>query len=124
MIQRLVFDGWQPHPLNEFLYAHRHVRSKALHTDAEVIWGEVKRQGITPARGKRRVSLVIRFNPATHSGEVDPDALFKSLLDGLRKAKVLREDNRHWLELGGVTFEAAPCRGLVVVIEDVEEASG
>ena len=116
MIQRLVLDGWQPTSLNRLLRMDKHSRQKALNCDAWVIGCEAKVQGLTKATGRRRVSLVIRH--AKGKAVVDPDALYKSLLDGLRKCGLLKDDNRHWLELGPVTYEAAPKRGLVVVLEE------
>lgn len=120
MIQTLTIDGWQPKPLNVLMRQQRHVRNRALKSDAQVIGAEARSQRITRASGRRSVSLVIRYCQRTGAGDVDPDALWKSLLDGMCAAGLLKGDCRRWLDLGPVEHEAAERPGIVVVIRDLE----
>ena len=115
--QRIVFDGWQPCLLNVLLRLHPHARNRRLKTDAQVIGLAVRLQGIRGACGPRKVSLVVRS--AKGRTPPDPDALWKGLLDGLVHSGALMDDDWKHLVLGSVTYERAPRKGLVVVLEDV-----
>lgn len=117
MTQTLSLDGWLPVNLNTLMRMHRHARSKALHADAQVIGAEAHSQGLVKAAGRRRVGMLIRY--ARGKTPVDPDAYFKSVLDALRKCGLLLEDNRHAVELGSVSYEEAPRKGLVITLEDL-----
>jgi hypothetical protein len=122
-VQRLVIDNWWPTLVNVLLRADKYTRCRLLHEDAELIAAEALNQRLTRTTRRkgdsvrRRVSLLIRYR----KGETapDPDACWKSLLDGLVYARLLVNDDRHWLEIGGVSYEEAPRRGVVVTLEDL-----
>lgn len=120
MIQTLTIDGWQPTPLNVLMRQQRHVRNRSLKSDAQVIGAEARCQRITTASGRRAVFLVIRYCRRTGAGDVAPDALWKSLLDGMCAAGLLRGVCRQWLELGPVLHEAADRPGIKVIIRDID----
>ncbi len=117
MTQTLTIDGWMPCRLNTLLRLHWSIRNASLKLDAQVLAVEAREQGITKATGRRRVSLEIR-----HQRRVtppDPDSLWKSLLDGLVKCRLLVDDSAKFCELGPVSVVAADGRGMTVVLEDL-----
>lgn len=121
-VQTLILDRW-PVLLNVLLRADKYARCRLLHEDAELIAALALNQRLTRTTRRegdavrRRVSLTIRYR--TGDRTPDPDACWKSLLDGLVYARLLVNDDRHWLELGTVCFEEAARRGLVVTLEDL-----
>ena len=95
-------------------WAERNRRKKADYT---VIALEARQQGITKATGPRRVSLVILHAKGRRT--VDPDAIWKTLLDGLVKCGLLVDDAPAFLTLGSVSYEIGKQKGLRVILEDL-----
>lgn len=120
--QRLVIEQWHPARLNALTSQHWAKRNRAKKADKRVVGLEALAQGITPATGRRRVSLTIGV--AKGKREADPDAYWKSLLDALVDAGLLIDDNRDGVEHGTVEFERSPDhrRWTVITLEDVPPA--
>lgn len=93
---------WWPTPLNQLINRHHMAAHRLKKTDAQLIQLMAQRQGVPAATGKRRVSLVIILPPRRRAP--DPDAFWKSLLDGLVGAGLLRNDSQHWVECSPVEF--------------------
>lgn len=117
--QMLEINGWQPTTTNRLLRANRYERSRLIYQDAEMILRFAQSHGIIRAVARRRVTLVIRYNQHTKSGRVDPDALYKSGLDGLVQAGLLVDDDHEWCELGTPRYEIAQRKGIVFILEDL-----
>jgi Holliday junction resolvase RusA-like endonuclease len=52
--------------------------------------------------------------------ERDPDASWKSVLDGLVHAHMLIDDSRKWCKLGDVTFERGSERATTIQLTDID----
>ncbi len=117
MTQTLTIDGWHPVRLNTLLRLHWSIRNASLKLDANLLAVEAYKQGIVKAKGKRRVSLAIRHQRGVKAP--DPDAFWKSTLDGLVKCRLLVDDSARWCELGPVSVVAAEGRGMTLVLEDM-----
>jgi Holliday junction resolvase RusA-like endonuclease len=52
--------------------------------------------------------------------ERDPDASWKSVLDGLVHARMLIDDSRKWCKLGDVTFERGSERATTIQLTDID----
>lgn len=113
----LRLDGWRPCLLNEFLRMHWARRQRRLRADAQLIGALAVVQGVPKAKGKRRVSLTVLCRTGTT--RPDADALLKVTLDCLVRAHLLQDDNPDACEMGGVDYERAPRKGLVIALEDV-----
>lgn len=117
MIQQLVIDGWHPTLKNVLIRLHWSKRNKAVQGDKAVVFWAARAQGLTKAAGKRYVTLLVRHTKNAKVG--DPDAFWPNINDGLVAAGLLVDDNKDWLKLGGVTFEVAHRKGVVVTLEDL-----
>lgn len=71
----------------------------------------------TPATGKRRVSLTVTLGPRNRVG--DPDGLWKSILDALVHAGILRGDGPSDVELGTIEQVRGKRSEMRVTLEDV-----
>lgn len=116
-IQEVLILNWTPVRLNQLIgyhpmTAHRHKRK-----DRDLIHVYCLRAGITKATGKRRVHLTIMIPPRGRAA--DPDAYWKSLLDGLVHCGALKGDSRQWVELAPVTFIKAQHKGTLITLEDI-----
>lgn len=112
----LALDWW-PVLSNRLLRLHWAARSSRMRQDAGALAIYALNQGVPKARGKRRVSLTVLYS---HEGNrPDPDAMWKVTLDCLSRAHLLLDDNPDACELGSVTYERAPRKGLVITLEDV-----
>lgn len=72
---------------------------------------------VTPAEGKRRVTLRLGLGPRRRGADVD--AYWKALLDGLKDCRAIRDDSRHWCELAPVEYREANEDSTTIVIEDI-----
>lgn len=117
-IQTLVLEGHTA-TYNE-LHSSKHwaVRCKLKKRDREWIGALAKVNGLVPATGKRRVSLLITL--AKGKRRPDEDAWWKSILDSLFKAKMLVQDSPKWCKTGDVTYERTGKNGMVITLEDIE----
>jgi hypothetical protein len=139
---RIVLDGWVPTSLNE-LMGNRQKASRLKRKDAAtILWGCVV-AGVTPVGlthaerrfrrefgvgplptdprpRRRRVALEIRLGKGARTP--DPDNLWKSTLDGLKRAGAIFEDSRGWCrydsEILFTRGRDAWDRGTVIVLAD------
>lgn len=110
--------GWHPTPLNKFVGRHWSVGHKAKTLDANMIHIHGKMHaGIPVAELKRRVSIEITLAPRQRA--CDPDAYWKSLLDGLVACGLLRDDSNKWCELGKVRFFRGAAKCTRIILEDI-----
>ena len=80
---------WHPTPLN-VLMKGRWVAAKRKKWDRQILWAHFRDK--PQAMGKRSLKVTIVLGKGQRA--CDPDAYFKSLNDGLVKAKMLVDDNR------------------------------
>jgi hypothetical protein len=87
--------GWHPTRLNKLLNSHWATAGKMKKCDRGII--KYYCREIPKAKGKRLVRFTIVLKKKQRAA--DPDAYFKSLLDGLVHAGMLKDDNRQWCEI-------------------------
>ncbi len=109
--------NWHPTRLNQLLNSHWAVAARYKRHDADIIAASVLGAGVPKAdRSRRRVSVEIVLGPRQRGG--DPDCYWKSLLDGLVKCGLLKDDSKEWLECGEVIFSRGPRPATVIKIEN------
>lgn len=108
---------WHPTRLNQLLGCHWRA-AKLKKADRYAIRVYAMIADVPKATGKRRVTLTIGLGPKQRAG--DPDAYWKSLLDAMKHAGLLVDDNRQHCELAPVVFERWPTKGTVITLEDLE----
>lgn len=114
----ITIGGWHPARLNQWDGRHWAVRAKAKQDDRIVIDLACRANAlVTQATGKRRVSLEIVLGPRQRG--CDPDAYWKSLLDGLKHAGAILDDRKECVELGTVTYSRGPRKATKITLEDV-----
>jgi hypothetical protein len=114
---RIEVPNWLPTPLNRLLGCHWGTRSRLKRADADLVAVYAMRAGVPRATSRRRVTLRLTLGPRQRAP--DPDALWKSLLDGLVRAGLLVDDNYQGVELGEVIFERGPEQSTRIVLEDL-----
>ena len=115
MIQHLRLQGHTSR-LNELL-GHWAKAARLKRRDREWLMLECKSQGIVPATGKRRVSLLVTMGPKKRSP--DRDAWWKALLDALVHAGTLIDDSPRWCVPGEVEYERGESNAMTIILEDV-----
>lgn len=110
----LDIPGWRPALLNELL-GHPLKAHRLKKRDAEQLWKARLAYGVPVAETPRRVSFTItdRFR----GGLPDPDAPLKSLLDGLKRSGLIRDDSAAWCRWDAPVFNRGS-KGTVIVLED------
>lgn len=118
----LVLRNWHPARLNELTSGHWGVRQRLKERDRHAVAMNSLLQGVPPAKGRRRVSLVITLKKGQRAA--DPDAYWKSSLDALVQAGLLKDDSPRWLELGTVAYQRTKSArfGTTIILEDVKPA--
>ncbi len=94
-------EHWHPAKLNELMGGHWSRGHRLKKRDREIIWAYS--QKAAHAIHKRRVELTITLKKGQRAA--DPDAQWKSLLDALKHAGLIVEDNRQGVELLPVRYE-------------------
>ncbi len=100
--QSLWIPAWHPTPLNKIVGAHWAKGAKLKSLDLEIIGHAVRQTGLLSSEQPRRVSLHIILRPGQRS--CDPDAYWKSTLDALVLAGMLRGDTPRFCTLGPVWY--------------------
>lgn len=115
-VWQVHIPDFHPARLNQLL-GHHYRRGRLKRDDAMLVAHHLVQARVPRATGKRRVSLRLTLAPRQRAG--DPDAYWKSLLDALVRCGALVDDNRHWCELGPVTFERGTRLETVIILEEV-----
>ena len=97
----LWIPDWRPCTLNQMLGGSLRNRIRLKKSDMEIIAGYFMKSGIPKAIGKRRIDVSMALSARQRVS--DPDARWKSLLDGLVKCGGLVDDSAMLVELGTVT---------------------
>ncbi len=119
----MYIPNWMPATVNQIYDRHFWVGAELKKRDKRLVGAFAGMQGTqTIDRDrpiKRRVSLVIRL--AKGKRAADPDAYWKSTLDALVHADLLRNDSHVWCEHGGVIFERSKTAefGTTIILEDI-----
>jgi hypothetical protein len=106
--------NWHPTLLNKLLGSHWAQAARMKKADMTIISHAAR--GIPAADGKRRLLLHIVLEPNQRAG--DPDAYWKSLLDGLVHCGALRNDSREWVECEPPTFSRGAEKVTFVTLEE------
>lgn len=101
----MFVPNWIPTSLNKSIRRHWSEASRQKKAEAALIGAAAKAQDVPPAGGKRRVDLHVILPPGRK--KLDDDNAWKSVLDGLVKAKLLIDDRREWKENGDITYSRA-----------------
>lgn len=117
MIYRIVIPNWRPSNLNAMHRVHWAARGRMKRADREMIAAYAKLAETPWAKTKRRVSMEITITGRQQS--TDPDALWKSTLDGLVACGLLEDDSAEWCELGGVSHTRGDKTETIIVLEDI-----
>lgn len=110
-------DNWQPTRLNQLLNCQWRKNARLKKTDAAIIAVSILGADVPRAEIKRRVSVEIILGPRQRAA--DPDAYWKSLLDGLVVCGALVDDSRTWCELGSVSFQRGKRRARILKLENI-----
>lgn len=113
----VTIPGWTPHRANQLVGCHRGTRGRRKRLDRQMVAAYAAQAGVPPAARPRRVGLTITLGPGQRGGDVD--AYWKSLLDALKAARLIRDDSHQWCELLPVRFERGPQRAAAVTLEDL-----
>ena len=101
---QVFIPQWHPTPLNKLMSAHWSKRAKMKRDDFEIIW--LNTLGLGGQMVKKELNLTIFLGKGQR--KCDPDAYFKSLLDGLVKAKLIVDDSDKWLRINNPKFVRRP----------------
>lgn len=118
MVQHVIkIPNWRPANLNSLFRCHWSVRNRKKKADAQMI--QAYAMAIPKATGKRRVGLHIVLHGSQQAA--DPDAYWKSLLDGLVKCSLLVDDSSQYCELSPPTYERGKksYSGTTIILEDL-----
>lgn len=119
MIHQIYIPNWTPTPLNKLINVHWALAYKLKQSDMQMIGVYAHRAKIPKAEGKRSLELIITLGKGQRA--CDNDAYFKSLLDALVTLKLLKDDNRQWLELKPVKFDRAQEKAAMIILGDMYE---
>jgi Holliday junction resolvase RusA-like endonuclease len=111
----LRLEGFTPTSLNK-LVGHWARRARLKRGDRQRVQAAAIDQQVPWAAGKRRVSLIVTLGKGQK--RMDPDNVFKSILDALTAASLIVDDSGQWVELGPVEWKRGE-RQTVIVLEDV-----
>ncbi len=113
----IAISAWRPASLNELLRGGPWGAARLKRLDREHVFLYSRLARVPHAVGKRRVSLRITLPPKQRRWDID--ALWKSLLDALVKASMLRDDNPKWCEMGGVEYTRGEELSTTIILEEV-----
>jgi hypothetical protein len=118
MKYEVFIPGWRPATKNDLMKRHKHWGGAASKKtrDFKVIANALMVFGVRPAEGKRRVS--IRYTVPHPRWFPDPDAMYPSLLDALKRNRALIDDSDRYCEPTKPEFAVGP-KGIVITIEDI-----
>lgn len=114
----LTIPNWHPSRLNQ-LMGHWAERARRKKGDAEFVFVYAYLARIPRATGKRRVDLVVTLAKGQRSP--DRDAWWKSTLDALVHARLLRDDCPKWCVPGSVEYRRADGPATTILLTDMED---
>lgn len=115
-IYTLEIPGWMPTPLNK-LMGHWGTRSKNKAKDRSQISMALKVYNVSKATGKRKVSIIVILPKGKRA--CDPDALHKSLLDGLVQGGGLVNDSKDWVAFTQPLFARGEYLCTYITLQDI-----
>lgn len=119
---RLTIPGWRPATVNELMSGHWRKGAKLKEQDRKIVSLHARNHGLmTLALGRRRVSMIVT---QTGGRPLDPDNLWKSLLDALVKAQLLIDDSQKHCETGTVELRRGKSIETTIIIEDIGPLEG
>lgn len=110
-----TIPNWQPATVNELMRSVK-ARIRRKKEDREFVILYSKMSSVPEAQGKRRVRLIITLGPGQRGA--DADAYWKSLLDAMAHAKLIRGDSKEWVELLPVEYQRGPQKATLIELED------
>lgn len=115
---RLQIDRWHPATVNQLL-KNRWEGARLKKRDKKIIAETCMVLKPPKATGKRRVHLTIVLKSRQRGADVD--AQFKSLLDALKHAGLLVDDNSKYAELAPVEYLRGDSFkwGTLILLEDI-----
>lgn len=119
---RIFIPRWRPALLNQLMCHSVRQKIRLRKQDDQFVKLYGMQYHVTPAVGKRLVSLDVILGPRMRVA--DEDAFWKSLQDALVRAGFLVDDSPKWLERGHVIQRRAipgQVWGTTIIIAEVEE---
>lgn len=107
--------NWQPATINELMRSVK-ARIRLKKSDRMIVACFAKNAAIPEAKTKRKIRLLITLGPRQRGA--DADAYWKSCLDALVQAKLLRGDSKEWVELLPVEYQRGSARATRIELED------
>jgi hypothetical protein len=117
MRQVINIPDYLPPTVNELTRGKIRTRIRLGKSCRNMIFAYSFSAGVTPAEGKRRVTIRLSLGPGCRGGDVD--AYHKSVLDALKHCKAIRGDTRHWCELAPVEYLRSSRDATTIVVEDI-----
>ena len=117
MKHTIFVPRWHPAKVNELLRGHWSKGNRLKKRDRTLVWSYAKDAKIPHAEGKRRLCVEIILDKGQRGGDVD--AYHKSLCDALKHARLIKDDNRQWLEIAPVAFGRDELWGTEITLEDL-----
>jgi hypothetical protein len=109
-------DGWRPALDNELMHCHWRKKHSLKRRDASQMVRAALAYNVPAATTRRRLTLTIRQATGRFP---DDSAPLKSLWDALKRAGLIVDDSRDWLEfVWPPTFERGP-KGTIIQLEDI-----
>lgn len=112
----IAIQDWHPTPVNKLLSGHWSKGHKLKKLDREYI--AIAAKAIPQAMRKRQVILTIYLGKGQRG--CDPDAYWKSTLDALVHAGLLKDDSPKYCELMPVRYDRHDDRQKETVIELID----
>lgn len=120
----LWIPRWHPTPLNRLMHCHWSKKNRMKKADTHMVHAYlVRADGKLKGRMvRRRVAVTIVLQPGQRA--CDPDSQQKSLLDALKHADAIVDDNRLWCEPVPPQYERDAEWGTVIVLQDLDPVPG
>lgn len=109
--------NWHPISVNQLLSVHWRRRKSIKDVDLQMIAAYARQERTPKAKGKRKLKAVITLGKGQRA--CDPDNYTKSLYDNLKRAGMIKDDNRQWLETEPMEFNRATEKATTIILEDI-----
>ena len=116
-VRRLEITGWNPAGLNAITKDKIRAGIRLKKADKELVAMEAIKQATPRATGRRRVDTLIILEPGQRA--CDPDAYFKSSLDALKNAGLLKGDSDKWVDFSKPRFVRSVEKSTVFTLTDL-----